>query len=131
MVNPGNEQLFCICQVFQLIWDLSNPKAICKSIFSFSRDSMYTEQTLPQPGANIGPLSFLTGSELLDLAFLVIPWTLSKCIFSTSDNSSISQIFHKLHNQLLQTHLEKCQHRNLIQYSHITTGILIGMIGIQ
>src|SRR5882762_1618018 len=59
--------------------------------FSFSRDSMHMGQTLLQPGAKIGPLNSLTGSELLHLAFLVTPSTLSKFIFSTSDNSSISQ----------------------------------------
>src|SRR6202789_3487866 len=40
----------------------------------------------------MGPLNSLTGSELLHLAFLVTPSTLSKLIFSTSNNSSISQI---------------------------------------
>src|SRR6202044_4120638 len=57
----------------------------------FSRDSTHTGQTLLQSGAKIGPLNSLTGSELLHLAFLVTPSTLSKLIFSTSDNSSISR----------------------------------------
>src|ERR1700690_3357671 len=56
-----------------------------------SRDSTHMEQTLLQPGASMGPLNSLTGSELLHLAFLVTPSTLSKLIFSTSDNSSISR----------------------------------------
>src|ERR1700676_5551766 len=59
--------------------------------FFFSRDSMHMEQTLLQSCANMGPLNSLTGSEPLHLAFLVTPSTLSKLIFSTSDNSSISQ----------------------------------------
>jgi hypothetical protein len=49
-------------------------------------------QTLLQPGAKIGPLNSLTGSELLHLAFLVTPSTFSKPTFSTSESSSISQI---------------------------------------
>src|SRR5882672_1363025 len=57
-----------------------------------SRDSMHMGQTLLQSGAKMGPLNSLTGSELLHLAFLVTPSTLSKLIFSTSDSSSISQI---------------------------------------
>jgi len=60
--------------------------------FSLSRDSTHTEQTPLQPGAKIGPLNSLTGSEHLHLAFLVTPSILSKLIFSTSDSSSISQI---------------------------------------
>ena len=61
-------------------------------ILLLSRDSMHTEQTPLQPGAKIGPLNSLTGSELLHLDFLVTPSTLSKLIFSTSESSSISQI---------------------------------------
>src|SRR5882762_6335970 len=61
-------------------------------IFSFSRDSTHMGQTLLQSGAKIGPLNSLTGLELLHLAFLVTPSTLSKLIFSISDSSSISQI---------------------------------------
>ena len=49
-------------------------------------------QTLLQPGAKMGPLNSLTGSELLCLAFLVTASTFSKPIFSTSESSSISQI---------------------------------------
>src|ERR1700728_3964054 len=60
-------------------------------IFFFSRKSTHMGQTLLQPGAKMGPLNSLTGSELLHLAFLVTPSTLSKLIFSTSDNSSISR----------------------------------------
>src|ERR1700730_133445 len=61
-------------------------------ILLLSRDSMHTEQTPLQPGAKIGPLNSLTGSELLHLDFLVTPSTLSKLIFSTSESSSISRI---------------------------------------
>jgi len=53
--------------------DLSDPKIICESsigTFSLSRDSTHTEQTPLQPGAKIGPLNSLTGSEHLHLAFL-------------------------------------------------------------
>src|SRR6202034_985210 len=59
--------------------------------FFFSRDSTHMGQTLLQPGAKMGPLNSLSGSELLHLAFLVTPSTLSNIIFSTSDNSSISR----------------------------------------
>src|ERR1700674_1101646 len=61
-------------------------------IFFFSRNSTHMGQTLLQPGARMGPLNSLTGSELLHLAFLVTPSILSKLIFSTSESSSISQI---------------------------------------
>src|SRR6202020_1587393 len=60
--------------------------------FFFSKDSTHMGQTLLQPGAKMGPLNSLTGSELLDLVFLVTPSTLSKPTFSTSESSSISQI---------------------------------------
>src|ERR1700683_5607360 len=71
--------------------------------FFFCRDSTHMGQTLLQPGAKMGPLNSLTGSELLHLAFLVTPSNFSKLIFSTSDSCSISQIgvnSHKLHNHL-------------------------------
>src|ERR1700693_4877621 len=61
-------------------------------IFPLSRYSIHTGQTLLQPGAKIGPLNSMTGSELLHLALLVTPSTFSKLIFSTSDSSSISQV---------------------------------------
>src|ERR1700692_1820662 len=61
-------------------------------IFFFSRNSTHMGQTLLQPGARMGPLNSLTGSQLLHLAFLVTPLILSKLIFSTSKSSSISQI---------------------------------------
>src|SRR5882762_6796757 len=59
-------------------------------IFPLSRDATHTEQTALQPGAKIGPLNSLIGSEILHLAFLVTPSILSKLIFSTSEISSIS-----------------------------------------
>ena len=43
-----------------------------------SKDSIHTEQTLLQPGAKIGRLKSLTGSEFLHLAFLVASSTLSE-----------------------------------------------------
>ena len=49
-------------------------------------------QTLLQPGAKMGSLNSLTGSELLHLAFIVTPSAFNKQIFSTSEHSSISQI---------------------------------------
>src|ERR1700723_4560399 len=74
------------------IFPTQRPFARAKiGIFFFSRDSTHIGQTLLQSGAKIGPLNSLTGSELLHLAFLVTPSTLSKLIFSTSDNSSISR----------------------------------------
>src|SRR6202050_202449 len=61
-------------------------------IFFWSRDSTHMGQTLLQPGAKMGPFNYLTGSVLLDLAFLVTPSTFSKLTFSISESSSISQI---------------------------------------
>jgi hypothetical protein len=58
----------------------------------FSRESIHIGQTLLQPGAKMGPLNSLNGSELWNLAFLVTPSTFSKLMFSTSESSSISQI---------------------------------------
>src|ERR1700729_2178556 len=60
--------------------------------FFFSSKSMHMGQTLLHLGAKIGSLNSLTGSELLDLAFLVTPSTFSKLTFSTSERPSISQI---------------------------------------
>src|SRR6266403_1840159 len=60
--------------------------------FFLSRDSAHRGQTLLHAGANIGPLNSLTGSEPLDLAFLVTPSAFSKLTFSTSESSSILQI---------------------------------------
>src|SRR5882724_3449286 len=60
-------------------------------ILFLSRDSTHMGQTLLQPCAKMGPLNSLTGSELLDLAFLVTASTFSKPMFSTSESSSISQ----------------------------------------
>src|ERR1700674_5952725 len=60
-------------------------------IFFFSRNSTHMGQTQLKPGARVGPLNSLTGSELLHLAFLVTRSILSKLIFSTSESSSISQ----------------------------------------
>src|ERR1700691_6054298 len=74
------------------IFPTQRPFARAKmGIFFFSKDSTHMGQTLLQSGAKIGPLNSLTGSELLHLAFLVTPSTLSKFTFSTSDNSSILQ----------------------------------------
>src|SRR5882762_3807033 len=61
-------------------------------IFLFSRESIHIGQTLLQPGAKMGPLNSLNGSELCNLAFIVTPSTFSKLMFSTSESSSISQI---------------------------------------
>src|ERR1700733_8831376 len=46
--------------------------------FFLSRDSAHIEQTLLHAGAKIGPLNSLTGSEPLDLVFLVTPSAFSK-----------------------------------------------------
>src|ERR1700692_1872352 len=82
---------------FPQVWDLSNPKTICKSqstngTFVLSRESAHIGQTLLHAGAKIGPLNSLTGSEPFDLAFLVTPSAFSKLTFSTSESSSIVQI---------------------------------------
>src|SRR6267378_5154782 len=75
------------------IFPIQRPFARAKvGIFFFSSNSTHMGQTLLQPGAKMGPLNSLTGSELLHLAFLVTPSILSKWIFSTSEISSISQI---------------------------------------
>src|ERR1700683_1483198 len=58
--------------------------------FFFCRDSTHMGQTLLQPSAKMGPLNSLTGSELLNIGFLVTPSAFSKLTFSES--SSISQI---------------------------------------
>ena len=89
--------------------------------FVLSRESAHIGQTLLHAGAKIGPLNSLTGSEPFDLAFLVTPSAFSKLTFSTSALPlyKLESICHKQHNQFLQTHLEKCQHKNLIQYSDI------------
>src|SRR5882724_1181894 len=71
-------------------------------ILFLSRDSTHMGQTLLQPGAKMGPLNSLTGSELLDLAFLVTAST-----FHKQESTS-----HKQRNQPLQISREKCQHRN-------------------
>jgi hypothetical protein len=61
-------------------------------ILFLSRDSTHPGHTLLQLDAKTGPSNSLTGSEFLDLDFLEMLSTLSKLIFSTSDNSSISQV---------------------------------------
>src|ERR1700723_4401104 len=55
-------------------------------IFFLSRDSAHMGQTLLQPGAKMGPVNSLTGSEVLHLAFFVKQSTFNKLIFSTSEN---------------------------------------------
>src|SRR6266436_941060 len=75
------------------IFPTQRPFARAKvGIFFFSRDSTHMGHTLLQPCAKIGPLNSLTGSELLNLGFLVTPSAFSKLTFSTSESSSISQI---------------------------------------
>jgi hypothetical protein len=61
------------------------------SIFFLLRDSTHMAQIPMQPGANTGPLNYLTGSELLDLTFLVTPSTLSKIKFSNTSGAVSAQ----------------------------------------
>jgi len=87
-------------------------------ILLLSRDSTHKGQTLLQPGAKMGPLSSLTGSELLCLAFLVTASTFSKPIFQLQKALPFHKqesISHKQHNQLLRKSLEKCQHKSPTQ----------------
>src|ERR1700723_4344779 len=72
------------------IFPTQRPFARAKiGIFFFSKDSTHMGQTLLQSGAKMGPLNSLTGSELLHLAFLVTPSTLSKLAFSASGGHSV------------------------------------------
>ena len=83
----------CICHIFYGISPIQRPFVRARvGILLLSKDFTQVEQTLLQPGAMMGPLNSLTGSELVDLAFLVTPSALRKLIFSTSEQSSISQI---------------------------------------
>ena len=102
---------------------IQSPFARAKvGICFLSRESRHTGDTFLQWNYKTGPFNSVTESEVLNLAFLITPSTLSKLILSTSDRSSISQlvsIFHKPHNQILQTHLEKYWLKNLLFVWHV------------